>query len=46
MRYAGLSDKLTSLGLYEVNPRLDRQAQTAQLAGQMIWYFHRWLLQP
>lgn len=39
MRYAGLSDKLTSLGLYEVNPRLDRQSQTAQLAGQMIWYF-------
>lgn len=39
MRYAGLSDKLTSLGIYEINPRLDRQAQTAQLAGQMIWYF-------
>jgi arginase family enzyme len=39
MRYAGLSDKLTSLGLYEINPRLDRQALTAQLAGQMIWYF-------
>ena len=38
-RYAGLSDKLTSLGLYELNPRLDRQSQTAQLAGQMIWYF-------
>ncbi len=39
MRYAGISDKLTSLGLYEINPRLDRQSQTAQLAGQMIWYF-------
>jgi len=39
MRYAGLSDKLTSLGLYEINPKLDRQAQTAQLAGQMLWYF-------
>lgn len=39
MRYAGLSDKLTSIGLYEINPRLDRQAVTAQLAGQMIWYF-------
>jgi formiminoglutamase len=39
MRYAGLSDKLTSIGLYEINPRLDRQALTAQLAGQMIWYF-------
>jgi arginase family enzyme len=39
MRYAGLSDKLTSIGLYEVNPRLDRQGVTAQLASQMIWYF-------
>jgi formiminoglutamase len=39
MRYAGLSDKLSSLGLFEINPRLDRQSQTAQLAGQMIWYF-------
>jgi len=39
MRYAGLSDKLTSLGIYEVNPRLDRHAQTVQLAAQMIWYF-------
>jgi formiminoglutamase len=39
MRYAGLSDKLSSIGIYEINPKLDRQAQTAQLAGQMIWYF-------
>jgi hypothetical protein len=39
MRYAGLSDKLSSIGIYEINPRLDRQSQTAQLAGQMIWYF-------
>ncbi len=39
MRYAGLSDKLSSLGIYEVNPRLDRQSQTSQLASQMIWYF-------
>ncbi|HNQ82698.1 MAG TPA: formimidoylglutamase [Bacteroidales bacterium] len=39
MRYAGLSDKLTSIGIYELNPRLDRQSLTAQLAGQMIWYF-------
>jgi formiminoglutamase len=39
IRYAGLSDKLTSLGLYEINPRLDRQSQTAELAGQIIWYF-------
>ncbi len=39
MRYAGLSDKLTSIGIYEYNPGYDRQDQTAQLIGQMIWYF-------
>jgi formiminoglutamase len=38
-RYAGLSDKLSSIGIYEMNPRLDRQSQTAQLISQMIWYF-------
>jgi hypothetical protein len=39
MRYAGLSDKLTSLGIYEVNPTYDTHEQTAHLAAQMIWYF-------
>lgn len=39
MRYAGLSDKLTSLGLYEVNPSFDHRDQTAHLAAQMLWYF-------
>lgn len=39
MRYAGMSDKLTSLGIYEINPHLDNGGQTASLAGQMIWYF-------
>jgi arginase family enzyme len=39
MRYAGLSDKLTSLGIYEVNPRLDRQSVSTQLAAQLMWYF-------
>jgi formiminoglutamase len=38
-RYAGLSDKMSSLGIYEYNPSLDRHSQTAQLIGQMIWYF-------
>jgi arginase family enzyme len=38
-RYAGLSDKMSSLGIYEFNPSLDKHAQTAQLIGQMIWYF-------
>jgi formiminoglutamase len=37
--YAGLSDKLTSIGLYDFNPEFDRDGQTAQLAAQMIWCF-------
>jgi arginase family enzyme len=39
MRYAGMSDKLTSIGIYEINPRFDINGQTAHLAAQMIWYF-------
>jgi formiminoglutamase len=38
-RYAGMSDKLTSFGVYGYRPELDRDAQTAQAAAQMIWYF-------
>ncbi|HRI58138.1 MAG TPA: arginase family protein [Saprospiraceae bacterium] len=38
-RYAGMSDKLTSFGIYGYRPDRDRDAQTAQLAAQMIWYF-------
>lgn len=39
MRYAGMSDKLTSVGIYEINPQFDNRGQTAHLAAQMIWYF-------
>jgi arginase family enzyme len=39
IRYAGLSDKLTSIGFYETNPQYDRNGQTAHLVAQMIWYF-------
>jgi len=39
IRFAGLSDKLTSIGFYEVNPRYDKSGQTAHLVAQMIWYF-------
>ncbi|MEW6468598.1 MAG: formimidoylglutamase [Bacteroidota bacterium] len=39
MRYAGMSDKLSSIGIYEINPALDRSGQTAHLAAQMIWCF-------
>jgi formiminoglutamase len=38
-RYAGLSDKLTSFGLYEINPFYDNHHQTSKLVAQMIWYF-------
>lgn len=38
-RYAGMSDKLTSIGFYEVNPKLDFHGQTSHLLAQMIWYF-------
>ncbi|MCC7233394.1 MAG: formimidoylglutamase [Bacteroidia bacterium] len=39
VRYAGLSDKLTSFGIYEINPLYDHYDQTSHLAAQMIWYF-------
>lgn len=38
-RYAGMSDNLTSIGFYEMNPKLDVQNQSAMLMSQMIWYF-------
>jgi len=38
-RYAGISDKVTSFGIYEYNPKFDSKNQTAQLISQMIWYF-------
>lgn len=38
-RYAGMSDKLTSIGFYGANALNDFNAQTAHLLAQMIWYF-------
>tara|TARA_R110001583_G_scaffold102654_1_gene249246 strand:+ start:3691 stop:4851 length:1161 start_codon:yes stop_codon:yes gene_type:complete len=38
-RYAGISDKVTSFGIFEYNPEFDTKNQTAQLISQMIWYF-------
>jgi arginase family enzyme len=38
-RYAGLSDKLSVLGIYEYNEKLDNNLQTGQLIAQMIWYY-------
>ncbi|MGL5889226.1 MAG: formimidoylglutamase, partial [Bacteroidia bacterium] len=38
-RYAGISDKLSSFGIYEINPAFDFRGQTAHLAAQMVWCF-------
>jgi len=38
-RYAGLSDRVSCFGLFEINPVLDHHNQTTRLAAQMIWYF-------
>lgn len=39
MKYAGMSDKLSSLGLYEYNPEYDVRGLTAKLMAQMLWCF-------
>ncbi|HMT30508.1 MAG TPA: formimidoylglutamase, partial [Bacteroidia bacterium] len=39
MMYAGLNDRLTSLGIYEYDAMADHNDQTAHLVAQMIWYF-------
>ena len=38
-RYAGMSDKLTSFSIYDYNPSVIDNGQTAHLIAQMIWYF-------
>lgn len=38
-RYAGMSDKLSSFGIYGYQPKRDREAISAQGIAQMIWYF-------
>lgn len=38
-RYAGMSDKLSSIGFYEMNPTIKDRGQSAHLMAQMIWYF-------
>ena len=38
-RYAGISDKVSSFGIYEYNAKFENNNQTAQLVAQMIWYF-------
>lgn len=38
-RYAGMSDKLSSIGFYELNPLYDIEGRSAHLVAQMMWYF-------
>ena len=38
-RYAGISDKLSVLGIYEYNASKDTDFITAELIAQMLWYF-------
>jgi formiminoglutamase len=38
-RYAGMSDKLTSIGFYGFHHDLDPGGHTAQVLAQLIWYF-------
>lgn len=38
-RYAGMSDKLTSFGIFGYQKKADKNEQTAHVVAQMIWYF-------
>lgn len=38
-RYAGISDKMSCFGLFEINPENDKVGITSNLASQIIWYF-------
>ncbi len=38
-RYAGISDKVSSFGIYEYNSAFDNHNLTAHLIAQMIWCF-------
>lgn len=38
-RFAGFSNKVSSFGLYEMNPYFDNNNQGAKQASQILWYF-------
>ncbi len=37
--YAGLSDRVSLFGIYNVNPESDKNNQTSDLSAQIIWHF-------
>jgi len=38
-KYAGMSDKLSTFGIFEINPKFDTNNRTSKLAAQAIWHF-------
>ena len=38
-RFAGMSDQLMSIGLFDYNPTKDKDSITAKQLAQMVWYF-------
>ena len=39
LRYAGMSSRVKTVLFSELNPQLDRQAQSAKVFAQALWYF-------
>ncbi len=39
VRFAGMSDKVSSIGFFEFNPAYDQNGRTAHLLAQLIWFF-------
>jgi arginase family enzyme len=39
LRYAGFGEKIKILGLFNINPTIDENKVTSNLAAQCIWYF-------
>ncbi len=37
--YAGISDKISTFGIFNTNPVFDKENQTTELAAQIIWHF-------
>ena len=38
-RFAGMSDKTTCFGLFEMNPTHDHEGQTAHMLAHAVWFF-------
>ena len=39
LRYAGLSNRVKSVLFSELNPRFDKNCQSAKVYAQAVWYF-------